>query len=103
MTLGHVTKVTQITYLIEPCRRSLRDDRNRHWDNPIRSPDVEVMPDIAPPAWHLPQMTLHSTSLPWGLTNGPPNTWIHAQSEAKIERPHMSLQWASEVATRRLG
>ena len=36
----------------------------------------------------------------WGLTNRPPNTWTHAQSKVKAERPHMSLQWASEVAIR---
>ena len=49
-------------------------------------------------ACHLSQITLHSISLHWGLTNGPPSTWIHAQSEAKTERPHMPLQWAPKMA-----
>ena len=36
----------------------------------------------------------------FGLTNRPPNTWTHTQSKVKAERPHMTLQWASEVAIR---
>src|SRR6185312_8651470 len=102
MTLGHSTKVPQITYLTAPCQRARRDDQNGHLEHPIRSPDGKIMPpgrsptrpcqagrpNLGRPAWHLPQITLHSISLHWALTNGPPNTWIHAQSEAKIERPH---------------
>ena len=44
MTLGHGTKVPQITYLIEPCQRAHRDDQNGYLDHPIRSPDGKVMP-----------------------------------------------------------
>ena len=50
--------------------------------------------------WHLPQITLDSVLWPWGLINGPLNTWRQAKSETKTERPHMSLQWAPKVATR---
>ena len=111
MILGHGIKVLQITYLTAPCRRARRDDQNGHLDHPIRSPDGKITPPgrsptrpgQGRPARHLPQITLHSVSLHWGLTNRPPNTWTHAQSKVKVERPHMSLQWASEVATRRLG
>ena len=45
-----------------------------------------------------PQNTYRSSSQPWGLTNGPPNTWRQAKSESKTERPHMPLQWAPEMA-----
>ena len=117
MTLGHGTKVLQITYLTAPCRRARRDDQNGHLDHPIRSPDGKITPPgtsptrpclaVRPgqgrPTRHLPQITLHSVPLHWGLTNRPPNTWTHAQGKVQAERPHMSLQWASEVATRRLG
>ena len=75
MTLGHGTKVPQITYLISPCQRSRRDDQNGHLDHPIRSPDGKITPprksptrprpDLGRPAWTRPadlappQMTLH--------------------------------------------
>ena len=68
MTLGHGTKVTQITYLTAPCRRARRDDQNGHLDNPIRNPNGKVMPlgrsptrpcqagrpDLGRPAWTRP-------------------------------------------------
>ena len=112
MTLGHDTKVTQITYLTAPYWRALWDDQNGHLDDPIWSPDGKVTPpgrsptrpcqasrtNLGQPAWHLPQITLHSVSLHWGLTNGPPNTWVQVQSDAKTERPHMPLQWAPKMA-----
>ena len=44
MTLGHSIKVTQITYLIEPCRRAHQYDQNGHLDHPIRSPDGKITP-----------------------------------------------------------
>ena len=44
MTLGHGTKVLQITYLTVPCRRSHRDDQNGHLDHPIQSPDGKITP-----------------------------------------------------------
>ena len=111
MTLGHGTKVLQITYLIAPCRRSRWDNKIGHLDHPIRSPDGKITPPgrsptrpgQGRPARHLTQITIHSVSLHWGLTNRPPNSWAHDQSKVKGERPHMSLQWASEVATRRFG
>jgi hypothetical protein len=114
MTHGNGTKVTQFTYLTEPWWRALRDDQNGHLDDPIRSPDGKITPprrsptrpyqvgrpNLGQPAWILPKNTFHSVSLLWGLTNGPPNTWIHAKSERKTERPHMPLQWAPEMAVR---
>ena len=42
MTLGHGTKILQITYLTAPCRRAHRDDQNGHLDHPIRSPDGKI-------------------------------------------------------------
>ena len=57
-------------------------------------------------AWHRPaglappQISLHSVSWPWGLTNSPLTQGRQARSETKTERPHMSLQWAPKVATR---
>ena len=77
MTLGHGTKVLQITYLIAPCRRARRDDQNGHLDHPIQSPDGKITPpeisqtrpcqagrpDLGRPAGLAPpQMTLHSSS-----------------------------------------
>ena len=77
ITLGHGTKVPQITYLIAPCRRSRRDDQNGHLDHPIQSPDGKITPpeksptrpcqagrpDLGRPAGLAPpQMTLHSSS-----------------------------------------
>ena len=67
MTLGHGTKVPQITYLTVPCHKACRDDQNGHLDDPIRSPDRKVTPpgrsltrpcqagrpDIGRLAWHL--------------------------------------------------
>ena len=66
MTLGHGTKVPQITYLTAPCRRDRRDDQNGHLDYPIWSSDGEITPpgksptrpcqagrlDLGRPAWH---------------------------------------------------
>ena len=66
ITLGHGTKVPQITYLTAPCRRAHRDDQNGHLDHPIRSPDGKITPlgrsptrhcqagrpDLGRPAWH---------------------------------------------------
>ena len=45
-------------------------------------------------ACHLSQITLHSISLHWGLTNSPLTHGRQARSETKTERPHMPLQWA---------
>ena len=44
MTLGHGTKVLQITYLTVPYQRAHRDDQNGHLDHPIWSPNGKVMP-----------------------------------------------------------
>ena len=78
MTLGHGTKVSQITYLAAPCGRALRDDQNGHLDDPIRSPDGKVTPpgrsptrpcqagrpNLGRPAWHLPEtLSTHHHSL----------------------------------------
>ena len=78
MTLCHGTKVTQITYLTEPCWRALWDDQNGHLDEPIRSPDGKVTPpgrsptrpcqagrlDLGWPDWHLPKtLAAHHHSL----------------------------------------
>ena len=66
MTLGHGTKVPQITYLTAPCRRACRDDQNEYLDHPIRSSDgkntppgrsptrpcQDGRPDLGRPAWH---------------------------------------------------
>ena len=120
MTLGHGTKVPQITYLTASCWRAHRDDQNGHLDHPIQSPNRKVTPRgrtptrpcqagqpvLDRPAWiRLAGLapsanTYHSSSLPWGLTNGPPNTWRQAKSESKTERPHMPLQWAPEMVVR---
>ena len=88
MTLGHGTKVTQITYLTAPCRRAHRDDQNGHLVNPIRNPNGKVTPlgrsptrpcqagrpDLGRPAWTRPaglappQMT---STLPHSLGDSP--------------------------------
>ena len=44
MTLGHGTKVTQITYLTAPSQRARRDDQNGHLDHSIQSPDGKITP-----------------------------------------------------------
>ena len=44
MTLGHGTKVPEITYLTAPCRRARRDDQNGYLDHPIRSLNGEITP-----------------------------------------------------------
>ena len=43
MTLGHGTKVPEITYLTAPCRRARRDDRIGHLVHPIQSSEAKVM------------------------------------------------------------
>ena len=71
-------------------------------DHSIWSPDEKIMP----PEKSLTQPYLtsrpacHSLSCPWGLTNGPHTLGRQSRGESKIERPHMSLQWTPEMATR---
>ena len=112
-TRWHHYRHCQMPNLTLPCWRAHRDDQNGHLDHPIWSPDGKVMSpgksptrpclagrhDIGRSAWHLPiTLATHHHSL--GDSPMDPQTLGNqARSESKTERPHMSLQWALEVAT----
>ena len=113
-TILNHCKHSQMPNWTAPCWRPRLDDQNGHLDHPIWSPDRKIMPtgksptrpyragwpDLGRPDWHLPKsLPTHHHSL--GDSPMDPQTLgRQARSESKTERPHMSLRWAPEVATR---
>ena len=91
------TWMTQFGVRTEKLR--LRKDHRHGPDRPVGL-TYAGRPDLCWPAWHLPKtLATHHHSL-GDLPMDPQTLGRQARSESKTERPHMPLQWASEVVVR---